>query len=178
MVDSVSSLSDIPERREPAQGETAATLPPLRIGEKALFASGDVVEGIVANALGTFLLFYLTAVCGLSGSLAGLALLFAAKEQKIKAVVPFHPGPTTAEEVAGLKAPVQLHHGTADRAVSHAKTLELEKFLRTQSTPVEVFLYDKLDHGFLAYTRPFYDADAAKLAWMRTVEFLAKELKK
>ncbi|MBI3410772.1 MAG: dienelactone hydrolase family protein [Planctomycetes bacterium] len=107
-----------------------------------------------------------------------LALLFAAKEDKIKAVVPFHPGPTTAEEIAGLKAPVQIHHGTADRAVSHTKSLELEKILRKQSTPVEVFLYEKLDHGFLAYTRPFYNADAAKLAWIRTVEFLGKELKK
>jgi GPH family glycoside/pentoside/hexuronide:cation symporter len=41
---------------------------------KALYASGDIADGIKNTAIGTFLLFYLTAVCGLSGSLAGAAI--------------------------------------------------------------------------------------------------------
>jgi GPH family glycoside/pentoside/hexuronide:cation symporter len=48
--------------------------PPLRLREKALYATGDVCEGSINVAIGNFFLFYLTAVCGLSGSLAGLAL--------------------------------------------------------------------------------------------------------
>jgi len=44
--------------------------------------------------------------------------------------------------------------------------------------PLELFAYEKADHGFLAYTRPQYDPAAAKLAWKRTVEFLDKNLKK
>jgi carboxymethylenebutenolidase len=81
-------------------------------------------------------------------------------------------------EVTHVKVPVQIHHGTVDRSVSHTKSQELEKALREQSTPVELFLYDKLDHGFLAYTRPTYNPDGAKLAWDRTVKFLDKHLKK
>ena len=56
---------------------------------------------------------------------------------------------------------------------------ELEKQLRSQDTPVGVFLYADADHGFLAYTRhPEYNADAAMEAWKRTVAFLDGRLKK
>jgi GPH family glycoside/pentoside/hexuronide:cation symporter len=40
----------------------------------AAYGSGTLPDSMVATATGTFLLFYLTAVCGLSNSLAGLAL--------------------------------------------------------------------------------------------------------
>jgi carboxymethylenebutenolidase len=79
-------------------------------------------------------------------------------------------------ECKRLKVPVQLHHGTADQVVSYERTQELEKRLRAQGTPVEVFLYEDLDHGFLAYTRPSYAPEAAKLAWERTVKFLSEQL--
>src|SRR5579871_1038736 len=60
--------------RESSMSISIAAPPPLRFWQKAVFATGDVVDGGVNAALGTFLLFYLTAVCGMSGSLAGLAL--------------------------------------------------------------------------------------------------------
>lgn len=106
-----------------------------------------------------------------------MAMLYGARSRDIDVVVPFHPGKVTAAEVARLKAPVQVHCGTADRHVPVADIRALEKLLRTQSTPVEVHLYEGADHGFLAYTRPFYKPDAAKLAWARTTQFLQKHLK-
>ena len=42
--------------------------------QKAIYSAGDVAEAVTSVALGQFLLFYLTAVVGLSGSLAGTAL--------------------------------------------------------------------------------------------------------
>jgi GPH family glycoside/pentoside/hexuronide:cation symporter len=42
---------------------------------KLLYGSGGMVDGIVTASLTYFLLFYLTTVCGLSGTLAGTALL-------------------------------------------------------------------------------------------------------
>ena len=87
-----------------------------------------------------------------------------------------HPAPMQERELKRLKVPVQVHHGTADEAVSHARSQELEKMLRAQGTPVDVHLYENLDHGFLAYTRPYYAPDAAKLAWERTVAFLNEHL--
>ena len=106
------------------------------------------------------------------------AMLYAAKYPKnIKAVIPFHPGKTNAEEIVGLKAPVQIHQGTADRHIPVADIKELEKILKDRKTPVEVYFYEQADHGFLAYTRPYYKPDAALLAWKRTTEFLEKLLK-
>ena len=106
-----------------------------------------------------------------------MAMLYGARSREVEVVVPFHPGKVTAAEVARLKAPVQVHCGTADRHVSVADIRDLEKMLRAQSTPLEVHLYEGADHGFLAYTRPFYKPDAAKLAWARTTQFLQKHLK-
>lgn len=106
-----------------------------------------------------------------------LAMMLGSRSREVEAVVPYHPGPTTAAEIARLKSPVQIHCGTADRNVSVASIRELEKTLKAQSTPTEVFLYEGADHGFLAYTRPYYKPDAAKLSWTRTVEFLRRHLK-
>lgn len=46
----------------------------LPFGQKLGYATGNVVDGIVSQALGIFLLFYVTTVCGLPGGLAGIAL--------------------------------------------------------------------------------------------------------
>lgn len=106
-----------------------------------------------------------------------MAMVYGARSRNIDAVVPFHPGKVTAAEIPRLKSPVQVHCGTADHNVPLADIRELEKMLRAQSTPVEVYLYEGADHGFLAYTRPYYKPDAAKLAWARATEFLHKYLR-
>jgi carboxymethylenebutenolidase len=106
------------------------------------------------------------------------AVLFGARSREVDCVVAFHAAPVRPAEIARLPVPVQAHHGTADRSVPHTVTLELEKVLRAQKTPVEVFLYEGADHGFLAYTRPFYRPDEAQLAWKRAVEFLDRHLKR
>ncbi|HLM01235.1 MAG TPA: dienelactone hydrolase family protein [Pyrinomonadaceae bacterium] len=106
-----------------------------------------------------------------------LAMMLGSRSREIDAVVPFHPGPTSAAEISRVKSPVQIHSGTADRHVPVASVREIEKTLKAQGAPTEVFLYEGADHGFLAYTRPYYKPDAAKLAWTRTVEFLRRHLK-
>ena len=106
------------------------------------------------------------------------ALLYANRFDDVKAVVPYHPARTNPDEVARLKSPVQVHSGTADRHIPVAEIRELEKVLRGQGTSVKVYLYDKADHGFLAYTRPYYRPDAAQSAWKRTVAFLDSQFKK
>ena len=107
-----------------------------------------------------------------------MAMLFAARSREINSVVAFHPGLVmTDREIAHLPVPVQLHQGTADRSVDPTTAKKLQEILKAQKTPVELFLYEGADHGFLAYTRPFYRPDDAKLAWKRTTEFLGKHLK-
>ncbi len=108
-----------------------------------------------------------------------MAMLFAARSREIDAVVAFHPGleMTDREMIAHVQVPVQLHQGTADQSVDATTAKKLQEILKAQKTPVELFLYEGADHGFLAYTRPFYRPEDAKLAWQRTTEFLGKHLK-
>lgn len=47
---------------------------PLPFSQKLGYACGQVLDGIVQQSLGIFLLFYVTAVCGVPGALAGFAL--------------------------------------------------------------------------------------------------------
>ncbi len=62
-----------------AAADRAATLRrvPLSFGIKAVYGLGNVVDGLSMMSLGTFQFFYFTAVCGLSNSLAGLAVSLA-----------------------------------------------------------------------------------------------------
>lgn len=106
-----------------------------------------------------------------------LAMLYGARSREIDAVVPFHPGVTKADQVKRLKVPVQIHHGTADQAVALAESQRLFKELKKQHNPVELFTYEGAGHGFLAYTRPTYQPEAAKVAWARAIQFLRKYLK-
>jgi carboxymethylenebutenolidase len=105
------------------------------------------------------------------------ALLFAAVSREIDAVVAFHPAPLEKSEISRLTVPVQIHHGTDDHSVEVENSRRLEQDLHAQKTPVDLFLYEGADHGFLAYTRLFYRPDYAKLPWKRTSEFLFRQLK-
>lgn len=55
----------------------AARARPLTLRFKAAYGAGALADGVVSAGFGFFLLFYLTAVCGMSGALAGTAKLIA-----------------------------------------------------------------------------------------------------
>lgn len=105
-----------------------------------------------------------------------LALLLGARSKDIDAVVAYHPGPFSDVEMKRLKAPVLVHQGTADHSLPEGQTATLIKNLKAHQIGTEVYWYEGTDHGFLAYTRPTYKADAAKLSWERTVAFLRKNV--
>ena len=123
--------------------------------------------------------FAKTASMGVVGFCYGgkLALMLGSRSREIDAVVPYHPGPATDEETLRLKGPVLIHQGTADRALPKGQTEDLEKRLKARKIPVQVYWYEGADHGFLAYTRPFYKPAHAKLSWQRTISFLDRHLK-
>ena len=59
---------------QPAQANHAARASKVRLGLLSVYGSGALVENVTTAAIGGLLLFYLTVICGLSGSLAGAAL--------------------------------------------------------------------------------------------------------
>jgi carboxymethylenebutenolidase len=49
--------------------------------------------------------------------------------------------------------------------------------LKKHKKKYKAYLYQGVNHGFHNDTTPRYDAQAAELAWGRTVKFLRKNLK-
>ena len=105
-----------------------------------------------------------------------LALLLGARSADVDAVVAYHPGPFYPQEMKRLKAPVLVHQGTADHSLPEGQTATLIKNLKAHKISIQDFWYGGADHGFLAYTRPTYKPDAAKLSWDRTIAFLRKNM--
>lgn len=60
-----------------AEAGRIARTRPLARGFKMAYGAGALADGVVSAGFGFFLLFFLTAVCGMSGTLAGLAKLIA-----------------------------------------------------------------------------------------------------
>lgn len=71
VTDLVDDAIPIPVAAPPAETPSSDTR--LSFTTKTLYGSGGLVETVINNVLTAFHFFYLTAVCGLSGSLAGLS---------------------------------------------------------------------------------------------------------
>jgi len=87
-------------------------------------------------------------------------------------------------DASKIKAPVLAHFAIGDVPFPIAKVEALEKKLRDAKVPFEVHRY-KAKHAFANETlvgknvlpTAEHNPDAAKLAWQRTMEFLARSLK-
>jgi carboxymethylenebutenolidase len=127
---------------------------------------------------------YLSILTFVSGKMAALgfchggrlALLMANRRRELDAIVAFHPEPVRQEELNRVAVPVQIHHGTADTTVKYAESEALHASLTRLHVPSELWSYEGAEHGFLAYTRLFYQADSAQRAWSRTIDFLRSHL--
>jgi carboxymethylenebutenolidase len=93
--------------------------------------------------------------------------------QGLSAAVPYYGGGvTTPDEIARKpKCPVLAHFGDQDHWIS----LESVEAFKKAHPEVEVHVYHA-NHGFNCDQRASYNAEAAKLARERTLEFFAKHL--
>jgi carboxymethylenebutenolidase len=81
-------------------------------------------------------------------------------------------GSTPSQSFDAVHAPVLAHYAQYDfRTTGNA--LLTEKAMTEAGKKFTYFVYPQANHGFYA-TGTQYDADAAKLAWMRTLDFLQK----
>ncbi len=124
------------------------------------------------------------------------ALMLPTESRDIKASVSFYgpvrdnvfrsasdPRPEVMEAVQQIKVPVQGHYGLLDKVALTADAKEFEQKLKAHGTPVEMFYYEGVGHGFYGntwqqQTPEFgYNAEAAKLAHERMVKFLKRKLR-
>ena len=96
----------------------------------------------------------------------------AANAAPIDAAVGYYGGGVYAQRASRPRVPVLLHFGEHDPWIPLEQVNELMK--QYPDLPIHIY---PADHGFHCDARSSYDADAAKLAYSRTLEFLAKHLK-
>ncbi len=101
-----------------------------------------------------------------------LAFLSACRLSGVTASVGYYGGGIAAIASERPRVPVMLHFGAHDK---HIPLSDVEKIRQAQPT-VPVFVYDA-DHGFNCDERDSYNKEAAGEASLRTMEFLAVELK-
>lgn len=105
----------------------------------------------------------------LGGSLAYAAAL---KSGAFAAAVGYYGGKVASMADKTPAAPTMLHFGALD---AHIPVSDADK-IRAAQPGVEVFVYENADHGFQCDERASFNAEAAQIAWGRTLRFLDTHL--
>jgi carboxymethylenebutenolidase len=106
----------------------------------------------------------------------GMVNYLATKVPTMNAGVPFYGAAPAMADVSNIKAPLLLNFAETDERITGAWP-EYEKALQAAKVKYQAFIYPGTQHGFNNDTTPRYNADAAKLAWQRTIEFFNKQLR-
>ncbi|MFI5267493.1 MAG: dienelactone hydrolase family protein [Chloroflexota bacterium] len=106
---------------------------------------------------------------GLSGQLA-------ASGADLNAAVIYYGPIPPVDKVPNIKCPVQGHYGGDDPGIT-GTVPQLQAAMAANGKDFTAYVYEGAPHAFNNDTRPSFHADAAKLAWGRTKEFLEKNLK-
>ena len=101
--------------------------------------------------------------------------MMAVRIPDLKGAVPFYGGQPQAADVPRIQAPLQLHYAELDTRVNEGWPA-YEEALKANNKDYTMYMYADANHGFHNDTTPRYDADAAKLAWQRTIDFFTEKL--
>jgi carboxymethylenebutenolidase len=104
-----------------------------------------------------------------------VANYLATQVPELVAAVPFYGSAPAVQDVPKIRASLMIHYAGADERIN-AGWPTFEAALKAAGTRYEAFIYPNVQHGFNNDTTPRFDADAAKLAWQRTIAFLKTSL--
>ena len=106
----------------------------------------------------------------------GLANQLAVHDPQLNAAVAYYGQQPKAEDVPQIKAAVLLHYGGLDQRIN-AGIPAYETALKAAGTPYQLFVYEGVNHAFNNDTSPArYNAEAAQLAWERTLRLFKEKL--
>lgn len=105
-----------------------------------------------------------------------MSFTLATRVPELAAAVPFYGNAPAPAEAAKVKTPLLVHFAENDQRVN-ASWPPFKEALEQSNVPHQAFTYPSTQHGFNNDTTPRYDAEAAKLAWTRTIEFFSKHLR-
>jgi len=99
----------------------------------------------------------------------GVSLLCAARESAVAASVCFYGSPLGADDVARVKVPLMMHYAGKDERINQSIPT-FRKLLDDHAIAYSLHMYPGTNHGFHNdSSEARYDADAAALAWKRTL---------
>jgi carboxymethylenebutenolidase len=104
-----------------------------------------------------------------------VANYLATQVPELAAAVPFYGSAPPLQDVPKIRAPLMIHYAGADERIN-AGWPTFEAAMKAAGTRYEAFIYPNVQHGFNNDTTPRFDADAAKLAWQRTIAFFKANL--
>ena len=93
----------------------------------------------------------------------------------LRAGVPFYGAAPPLEDVPRIKAEMLIQHGGNDTRLLEAWPA-YEAALKAAGVRYQGFVYLGAEHGFHNDTTPRFNAEAAALAWSRTVELFRRTL--
>ncbi len=106
----------------------------------------------------------------------GMANRLAVVSGDLSAVVSFYGRQAPLEDAPSIKAALQLHYAENDERIN-AGLVEYADVLTASRLTFEQYIYPGTQHAFHNDTSEArYDADAAKLAWERTIAFFNRHL--
>jgi len=106
----------------------------------------------------------------------GVAHMLSTQLPDLAAAVPFYGNHPPVEDAARVKAPLLIHFAGVDERINAAWPA-YEAALKAAGARYTAHLYPATQHGFNNDTTPRFDANAAQLAWERTLGFFAQHLK-
>ncbi len=165
-------------------GKTAATVEEAKALAKALNQDEERVRGDIAGAVQVLRQHHATKLANGRGKLALVGF-------SLGGAYAFDTSVTLAEEIAAVatfyatypgldygraKAAYLCHFAEADPFEPAESVTEMKQELQAAGRPVTVFTYPGTKHWFFEENRPEHDAQAAHVAWERTIEFLHERL--
>jgi carboxymethylenebutenolidase len=96
--------------------------------------------------------------------------------KELNAGVAFYGRQAGADDVPKISAPLLLQYAGNDERIN-AGIAAYEAALKANNKAYTLHMYEGKQHGFHNDTTPRYDAESAKLAWTRTLEFFNKYLR-
>lgn len=105
-----------------------------------------------------------------------IANFLATKLPDLNAAVPFYGTQPPLEDVPAIRSPLLIHYADQDEKVNAGAT-RYDAALVNAGKTYQTYVYPGTLHGFHNDTTPRYDERAAKLAWQRTLDFFAQQLR-
>jgi carboxymethylenebutenolidase len=107
----------------------------------------------------------------------GMVNQLAVADPTLDAAVVYYGAQPDPADAAKIRAPMMLHYGGLDERID-AGIPAFRAALDKAGVSYEIYVYEGANHAFNNDTSPArYDANAAKLAWDRTIAFFTAKLK-